>query len=94
MSATKDYLHDYTEALDAAWVALEEAICKMKELNDLVYDGQEIRCRAPRADVWLLADKVKELSQEMNCYDAAKEPSRLPPILPGEVRLQSHAALA
>jgi hypothetical protein len=87
MSATKNYLHDYSEALDETWTALEEAICKFKALNDLVYleDG-EIRCRVPRPDVYLLADKVKELQGEMNCYDAAKEPSRLSPILPGEVR--------
>jgi len=87
MSATKNYLHDYSEALDETWTAIEEAICKFKVLNDLVYceDG-EIRCPVPRADVSLLADKVKELSLEMNCYDVAKEPSRLSPILPGEVR--------
>lgn len=87
MSATKNYLQDYTEALDETWIALEAAICKFKALNDLVYNEQgEIRSRAPRADVRLLANKVKELTGEMTCYDAAKEPSMLSPILPGEVR--------
>lgn len=86
MSATKDYLHDYSEVLDETWTALEDAICKFKALNDLVYDGDEIRCPVPRVDVLLLAAKVKELRDEMACYDAAKEPSRLSPILPGEVR--------
>lgn len=88
MSATKNYLHDYTEALDELWEALEDSIVKFKALNDLVYceDG-EIRSRVPRADASLIADKVKELSLEMNCYDSAKEPYRLAPILPGELRL-------
>ena len=92
MSATKNYLHDYTVALDEAWIALEEAVVKMIALNDLVYDGQEIRCRAPRADVSLLATKVKELTNEMSCYDAAKEPINLPPILPGERRFEEALA--
>lgn len=86
MSATKNYLQDYSDALDAAWMALEEAIVKTKELNDLVYDGQEIRCRVPRTDAFLLADKIKELKSEIDCYENAKEPLRLSPILPGEVR--------
>lgn len=87
MSATKDYLHDYSEALDETWTALEDAICKFKALNDLVYNEEgEIRCPVPRVDVMLLAAKVKELRDEMACYDSAKESLRLPPILPGEVR--------
>lgn len=85
MSATKNYLHDYSEALDAAWTALEEAICKANALNDLVYteDG-EIRSRVPAADVWLLADKIKELSSEIRCFENAKEPRITPPVLPFE----------
>lgn len=86
MSATKDYLHDYSEALDGLWMALEDAICKFNALNDLVYDGEEIRCPAPRADVWLIADKIKELKGEMACYEAAKESYRQSPILSGEKR--------
>lgn len=87
MSATKNYLQDYTEALDELWEALEDSIVKFKALNDLVYcDDGEIRARVPRPDVSLIAAKVKELSLEMNCYDSAKESYRLSPILPGEVR--------
>lgn len=88
MSATKDYLHDCNQALDELWEALEDSIVKFKALNDLVYcDDGEIRCRVPRADVSLIAGKIKELNLEMNCYDSAKEPYRLAPILPGELRL-------
>lgn len=86
MSATKNYLHDYSEAFDFAWSALEEAKRRLGELNDLVYDGQEIRCHVMPSDIDLLAAEIKGINQELNCYHAAKEPSRLAPILPGEVR--------
>ena len=86
MSATKRYLEEYSEGYDALWSALEDAICKANALNDLVYDGQEIRCRVPRADASLLADKLKELKSEINCFENAKEPLKLSPLLPGELR--------
>jgi hypothetical protein len=87
MSNIKNWLADYSTAHDEAWVALEEAIIKVKELNDLMYgeDG-ELAARAPRVDVLLLTDKLKELTTEIRCYENSKEPSNLPPVLPGEVR--------
>lgn len=88
MSATKTFFHDYSLALDKAWEALEEAIIAAKELNDLVYteDG-DYRCRVPGNDAHLMATKAKELASELQVYTAAKEPARLSPILPGELRL-------
>jgi len=86
MSATKDYLQDYSEAFDAFWEALEDAKSKMIALNDLVYDGQEIRCPVPRNDAYLLMAALRELKTEIDCYDNAKEPLRMAPILPGEIR--------
>jgi hypothetical protein len=85
MSATKNYLHDYSEALDGAWSAIEEAIVAMNKLNDLIYteDG-ELRSRSPKVDVWLLRDKMKELNSELNCFVASEEPRRTPPVLPFE----------
>lgn len=85
MSATKNFLHDYNEALDAAWIAIEEALSKVGKLNDLLYteDG-ELLSRAPSNDVWLLRQKVRELNGEIACYMAAEEPSRTPPVLPFE----------
>lgn len=88
MSATKNWLHDYDQALDSAWDALETAIVQMKALNDQLYtETGEIRARAPRADVRLLADKVQELRDEMATITGAQEPSRQRPMLPGEIRL-------
>lgn len=85
---TASILDAQAQALDAAWTALEEAIVKMDELNDQFYgpDG-ELIARAPRADVSLLAAKVKELNGLMTTYQAAKAPSGQPVLLPGEVRL-------
>lgn len=87
MSATKNWLHDYSQALDGAWEALEEAIVKMEALNDQLYDGEgEMKARAPRADVSLLAAKIKELQDQMSTMTSAQEPSRKRPMLPGEIR--------
>ncbi|MGA1718753.1 MAG: hypothetical protein ACO38Q_08205 [Aquiluna sp.] len=87
MSNVKNWLADYSTIHDEVWMALEQAITKLKELNDLMYgeDG-ELIARAPRVDVLLLTDKHKELTAEIRCYENSKEPSNLPPVLPGEVR--------
>jgi hypothetical protein len=75
MSATKNWLHDYSTALDGAWEALEEAIIKVHQLNDQIYNpGGEIMARVPRADASLLANKIKELRTEIDCFAAAQEP--------------------
>lgn len=83
-----DSLDAYSAALDAAWEALEQAIVSMKQLNDLMYAGEALVMRAPAADVSLLREKARELNGEMACYYDSKEPSNLPPILPGEVLYQ------
>ena len=82
---TSRAFHAFALGRDAAWTALEDAICKANALNDLIYteDG-EIRSRVPAADVWLLADKIKELSSEIRCFENAKEPRITPPVLPFE----------
>lgn len=88
MSATKNYLQDYNAAVDKAWQAIEQAIVSMNAVNDLIYaeDG-EIRCHCPRGDVALLKARVQKLTGEVNTMMNAQEPHRLPPILPGEIRL-------
>lgn len=87
MSATKEFYARYSENLDATWEAVEDAIIKIKALNDLLWtDDGEIVARSPRADVRLLGAKIKELQEEMTCFDSTKEPIGLPPILPGETR--------
>lgn len=76
MSATKNWLHDYSTALDGAWEALEEAIVKANQLNDLIYTPEgEIMARIPGADAILLANKIKELKTEIDCFANAKEPA-------------------
>jgi hypothetical protein len=85
MSATKNFLHDYSELHDSAWCALEEAIVAMNKLNDLMFaENGEMRSRSPKVDVILLRDKVKELSDELACFASTEEPRRMPPVLPFE----------
>ncbi len=95
MSATKNWLYDYDQALDQAWQALEDAIAKMQALNDQLYtpDG-DIKARAPRADVSLLTAKVKELQGELSSMTNAREPQNLRPILPGEARFDYDRAVS
>ena len=74
MSATKNWLHDYSEALDQAWSAMEEACIKINQLNDQVFDEDgEIRSRVPRSDAALLASKIRELQSEVACFAGAQE---------------------
>ena len=89
MSATKNYLHDYTEAFDLAWLKLEEAIVAMQALNDMHWDegGDTLINRASRADVALLRDKVRELTGEMGNFESVQEPIRRRVLLPGELDL-------
>ena len=76
MSATKNWLHDYQTALDEAWEAMEEAIIKANQLNDRIYNAEgEIMTRIPGADASLLANKIKELKTEIDCFANAKEPA-------------------
>jgi len=80
-------LHKYSEALDAAWEAMEEAICSLQNLNDMVWtESGELpenpENRAPRADAALLVAKLKELKYQVETFDAAKAPSQLAPVLP------------
>ena len=78
MSATKNWLHDYSAALDEAWEALEEATIKASQLNDLIYSPEgEIMARIPGADASLLANKIKELKTEIDCFANAKKPVHL-----------------
>ena len=90
MSATKNWLHDYSTALDGAWEALEEAIIKANQLNDLIYNPEgEIMARVPGADTRLLANKIRELKTEIDCFANARQwvssqPAYLPPITPAE----------
>ena len=88
MSATKNYLHGYSEAVDLAWLKLEEAIVAMQALNDMHWDesGDTLINRASRADVALLRDKVKELTGEMGNLESVQEPIRRRVLLPGELR--------
>ena len=75
MSATKDWLHDYNQRLDAAWEAFEEAIITMAALNDTLYTEEgDIRAHCPRADVSLLAAKLQELQGEFSTMENAREP--------------------
>lgn len=88
MSATKNWLHDYNQALDSAWDTLETAIIQMKALNDQLYtETGEMKARAPRADVRLLTAKVQELWEEMATMTSAQEPPRPTHTVSGPIRL-------
>ena len=82
-------IDQYSQALDAAWLKLEEAIVAMQALNDTMWDkgGDELVQRAPRADVALLLAKVKELTGEMGSFESTQEPIRRRVLLPGELDL-------
>lgn len=82
-------LDQYSQALDAAWLKLEEAIVAMQALNDTMWDqgGDQLVQRAPRADVALLLAKVKELTGEMGSFESVQEPIRRRVLLPGELDL-------
>ena len=80
MSATKNWLQDYQTALDEAWQAMEGAIVKANQLNDLIYNPEgEIMARIPGTDANLLADKIRELKTEIDCFANAKEPAHFSP---------------
>ena len=83
MSNTTQLRLELDDKWGAAWDAMEEAIVKLNELNDLCYDGSgEPLFRVPRTMAMVLAAKAKEISQEASCFDAIKEPSRALPSLP------------
>lgn len=88
MSQIKAWMHDYQDALDDAWMALEDAIAKVDALAEQCWvDDNTIRCHAPASDVQLLRNRMKELKLAFAAVECAQEPSKLPPILPGEQRL-------
>jgi hypothetical protein len=78
----------YAQAFDDAWQAMEEAIAKAEALNDTLYQGEILVHRVPAADASLMRDMAKKLRSELDCFEAAREPSKASPILPGEVRYQ------
>ena len=83
MSNTTQLRLELDEKWGAAWDAMEEAIVKLKELNDLCYDGSgEPLFKVPRTMAMVLAAKAKEINQEASCFDMIKEPSRALPSLP------------
>jgi len=83
MSLTKNWLHDYSTALDDAWMALEDALAKVEALADLVWiDDDTIRYPVPAADVNLLQRRVRALKDSVAVVASAQEPSRLAPELP------------
>ena len=55
-------------------------------MNDILYQGEALVHRAPHADVALMRDKAKQLKAELDCYESAREPLNVRPILPGEQR--------
>jgi len=74
MTTTLRYVDTYSQALDAAWEALEEAIVKTQELNDQMWQGDVLVRRSPAADVSLLTAKLRELTAEMQTFEVTKEP--------------------
>lgn len=76
----------YAQAFDDAWQAIEDALAKVGIMNDILYQGEVLVHRAPHADVALMRDKVRQLKTELDCYESAREPLNVRPILPGEVR--------
>ena len=76
----------YAKAFDDAWQAIEDAISKVGTMNDILYQGEALVHRAPHADVSLMRDKAKQLKAELDCYESAREPLNVRPILPGEQR--------
>jgi hypothetical protein len=81
-------LEAYAQAFDDAWLAIEDAIAKVGAMNDTLYQGEALVNRAPLADVVLMREKARKLKSELDCFEAAREPLNLSPILPGEVRYE------
>jgi hypothetical protein len=76
----------YSQAFDEAWLAIEDAIAKVGLLNDTLFEGEVLVNRAPLADVALMREKARQLKTELDCYESAREPLNLRPVLPGEIR--------
>ena len=87
MSATKNWLHDYTEAMTQAAEAIEAASAALDRLSAILYgpDGNPVM-RVPSKDVWMLDSYLTDLRLAAAPVQCAKEPSKLTPILPGEDR--------
>jgi hypothetical protein len=80
-----DVVEAYAQAFDDAWQAIEEAIAKLGIMNDVLYKGEALVQRAPLADVVLMREMAKKIKSELDCFEVAREPLNLSPILPGEV---------
>jgi ABC-type amino acid transport substrate-binding protein len=88
-TATATLISAYAEAYNQAWIAMEDAISALGSLNDTLYRGEALVQRAPGADVDLMRELAKKLKDQLDCLEIAKEPKRLSPILPGEIRYES-----
>ena len=87
MSATKNWLYDYDQAMGEALDAIERANAALDKLSDLLYgpDGNPVM-RVPSQDAWALDSYLAELRLAAAPVQCAKEAPRLTPILPGEDR--------
>lgn len=86
--ASIDLVSAYADAYDEAWTAIEDAIAKLGMLNDTLYQGEALVNRAPLADVVLMRELAKKIKAELDTFENAKEPIKLSPILPGEIRYE------
>jgi hypothetical protein len=87
MSATKNWLHNCSDSLDAALDAIDDAIMAVDRANDLIYGpNDEPMIRIPRSMAAELRCKQNELRLAVAALECAQESSKLPPILPGERR--------
>ena len=82
MTATTE--SNYHQLVDDAWQGMESAIVALQQINDTLYpnDGEMGAFRAPRADVALLAAKVREMTQELKSMEAAQAARNVPPSIP------------
>ena len=71
------------ERWSEAWDAMEDAIVKLKELNDLCFDeAGEPLFSVPRIQANVLVPKVKEIKDEVETFNSIKERSLALPRLP------------
>ena len=75
---------NYDQLVDDAWQGMEAAIVALQQINDILYpnDGEMGAFRCPRADVALLAAKIREMSQEMKSMEAAQASRNVSPRIP------------
>jgi hypothetical protein len=74
MSATKNWIHDYTDALDKVATTLEEATLALDKLGELLYtETGELKARVPAEDAWMLESFLQELKLAAAPVQCAKE---------------------